>query len=520
MLQNMSIARKLQTGFGLMVLILLALVSASYLSFARLQQARALDIHTFEVLLELRGMMKSLVDRETGERGFLLTGGEEFLEPLREGRGTFDEHLAQARRLTSDNPHQQERLQRLQALNETWLNNYLEPMLALRRDVNEGRAEFSKLIEQVRAAKGKHFMDQMRSIEAELEEEEFELLKQRRAQTEALAAQLYAMLLGGGAVGVLLALLLSWVLARSITQPITQAVAITHQLAAGDLSIPITPQGRDEPAMMMMSLKEMVRKFAGVLGEARAASMALTSASEQVSSAAQTLSQGTNTQASSVEETSHNVQQINLSIDRTAKTSHELEKLALSGARDAEQSGQAVENTVQAMNSIVAQISIVDEIAYQTHLLALNAAIEAARAGEHGRGFAVVSSEVRKLSERSQKATQEIGALASSSLKIADRSGKLLATLVPAIQRTAGLMKEVSTACSEQATGATQISQSMLQIDQVTQRNAAAAEELSTTAEELASQAEALQQTMDFFRLGSESPPPSKQLHEGKKIWL
>ncbi|KFE69587.1 methyl-accepting chemotaxis protein [Hyalangium minutum] len=510
MLQNMSIARKLQAGFGLMVLILLALVSASYLSFARLQQARVLDLHSFEVLLELRGMMKSLVDRETGERGFLLTGAEEFLEPLREGRSTFDEHLAQARHLTSDNPRQQERLQRLQALNEAWLNNYLEPMLALRKDVSEGRAELSKLIEQVRAAKGKHFMDQMRSIEAELEAEEFELLKQRRAQTDALAAQMYGMLLGGGALGVPLAMLLSLVLARSITQPIAQAVTITHQLAAGDLSVPITPQGRDEPAQMMMSLKEMVRKFAGVLGEARSASMALASASEQVSSAAQTLSQGTNTQASSVEETSHNVQQISLSSDRTAKTSQQLEQLALSGARDAEQSGQAVENTIQAMTSIVAQISLVEEIAYQTHLLALNAAIEAARAGEHGRGFAVVASEVRKLSERSQKATLEIETLASSSLKIADRSGKHLATLVPSIQRTAGLMKEVSTACAEQATGATQISQSMLQIDQVTQRNAAAAEELSSTAEELASQADTLKQTMDFFRLGSEPPSPEQ----------
>jgi methyl-accepting chemotaxis protein len=151
------------------------------------------------------------------------------------------------------------------------------------------------------------------------------------------------------------------------------------------------------------------------------------------------------------------------------------------------------------MKSIAEKISIIEEIAYQTNLLALNAAIEAARAGEHGKGFAVVATEVRKLAERAQRAAKEIGSLAGTSVKVAERSGQLIVELVPAIRKTADLVQEVAAASAEQSAGVGQVSKAMGTVDQVTQRNASAAEELSSTAEEMASQAEALQQLMGFF---------------------
>ncbi len=160
--------------------------------------------------------------------------------------------------------------------------------------------------------------------------------------------------------------------------------------------------------------------------------------------------------------------------------------------------------TVEAMAAIAERIGIVEEIAYQTNLLALNAAVEAARAGEHGRGFAVVAAEVRKLAERSQKAAKEIGSLASSSVKVAERSGMLLKELVPSIRKTAELVQQVAAVSREQASGVVQMNRAMVQVDQVTQRNASAAEELSSTAEELAAQAESLQQMMTFFRVAEE----------------
>jgi methyl-accepting chemotaxis protein len=188
------------------------------------------------------------------------------------------------------------------------------------------------------------------------------------------------------------------------------------------------------------------------------------------------------------------------SIGQNADNSRQMEQVASKGAREAEESGAAVKQTVEAMKSITERINIIDEIAYQTNLLALNAAIEAARAGEHGKGFAVVATEVRRLAERSQTAAKEISSLAADSVKVAERSGELLNELVPSIQKTAELVQEVSSASREQASGVTQINKAMAQVDTVTQRNASSAEELSSTAEEMASQSESLAQLMSFFK--------------------
>jgi methyl-accepting chemotaxis protein len=163
-----------------------------------------------------------------------------------------------------------------------------------------------------------------------------------------------------------------------------------------------------------------------------------------------------------------------------------------------------VSATVEAMKAIADKIAIIDDIAYQTNLLALNAAIEAARAGEHGKGFAVVAAEVRKLAERSQFASHEIGELAGASVKTAERAGQLLQEMVPNIRRTADLVQEIAAASDEQAQSAGQVSVAMAQINQATQQNASAAEELSATAEEMSGQAQQLQQLMAMFHLGAE----------------
>jgi len=288
---------------------------------------------------------------------------------------------------------------------------------------------------------------------------------------------------------------------RSITRPINEAMTVADQLAEGDLTVRIVVSSKDETGQLLTSLQNMVGKLSQIIGEVRGAASALSSASEEVSATAQSMSQGSSEQAASVEETSASVEQMSASINQNTENAKVTDGMASKAAKEADEGGVAVRDTVTAMKSIADKIGIIDDIAYQTNLLALNAAIEAARAGEHGKGFAVVAAEVRKLAERSQVAAQEIGEVAKNSVGLAEKAGKLLDAIVPSIKKTSDLVQEISAASEEQSSGAGQINNAMEQLNKITQQSAASSEELAATAEEMSGQAEQLQQLMAFFKV-------------------
>jgi methyl-accepting chemotaxis protein len=304
-------------------------------------------------------------------------------------------------------------------------------------------------------------------------------------------------------IGVVVALGLGFLLTRAITRPIFKAVGVTEKLSAGDLTVHIDVDSKDETGQLLTAMKNMVAKLSEVVRDVQTAADNVAAGSEELSSTAEQMSQGATEQAASAEEVSSSMEQMGANIRQNADNALQTEKIAVKSADDAREGGKAVGETVVAMKEIAGKISIIEEIARQTNLLALNAAIEAARAGEHGKGFAVVASEVRKLAERSQTAAAEISKLSTSSVAVAEQAGQMLLRIVPDIQKTAELVQEISSACNEQNTGTDQINKAIQQLDQVIQQNAAASEEMASTSEELQSQAAHLQGTIAFFKIGN-----------------
>jgi methyl-accepting chemotaxis protein len=295
------------------------------------------------------------------------------------------------------------------------------------------------------------------------------------------------------------------VVVRMIVASLKKGVTFATALANGDLSATLEVHTKDEVGELARALTSMRDRLTNVVMDIRSSTEAVDAGSNQVASASQDLSSGNSEQAANIEEVSSSMEQMASNIQRNSDNARQTEAIAIQTSAKAEEGGQSVDKTVEAMREIAKKISIIDEIARNTNLLALNAAIEAARAGEAGKGFAVVASEVRKLAERSQTAASEITALAGKSVAIAEQAGKLLDEIVPDIRKTAELVQEISAASAEQNAGAGQINKAIIQLDTVIQNNASASEELAGMAEEMASQSRHLLNAISFFKTGDEA---------------
>ncbi|GIZ52818.1 methyl-accepting chemotaxis protein [Noviherbaspirillum aridicola] len=321
--------------------------------------------------------------------------------------------------------------------------------------------------------------------------------------------------IGFSLLAIALGALLSWLLSRTVTVPLSAAVRHAEAVAAGDLTSEIRVESKDETGQLMQALKDMIESLQGLVGEVRTGTETITTASGEVAAGNLDLSSRTEQQASALEETASSMEELTSTVKQNAENARQANVLAASAAETAVKGGAVVSDVVETMSAIndsskkiVDIISVIDGIAFQTNILALNAAVEAARAGEQGRGFAVVAAEVRTLAQRSASAAKEIKALIDDSVgkvqagtTLVDEAGKTMSDVVASVKRVTDIISEISAASQEQTAGIEQINQAISQMDQVTQQNAALVEEASAAASSMQDQSAKLLQAVGAFKV-------------------
>jgi methyl-accepting chemotaxis protein len=321
---------------------------------------------------------------------------------------------------------------------------------------------------------------------------------------------------GVTAVALALGVLLAWLVTRSITGPINLAVQVAQTVAAGDLTSRIDASAKDETGHLLLALKDMNTSLQDIVGRVRSGTDTIATASSQISSGNLDLSSRTEQQASSLEETASAVEQLTSTVKQNGDNARQANQMAASASDVALKGGSIVAQVVQTMGSINASsrkivdiIGVIDGIAFQTNILALNAAVEAARAGEQGRGFAVVAGEVRTLAHRSADAAREIkGLIELSNDKVraggalTARAGMVMGEVIDTVGRVTRFMGDVANATREQGQGLVQANEAILQLDGITQKNAALVERAAVAALELERQAHIVEQAIAVFKIG------------------
>jgi methyl-accepting chemotaxis protein len=319
-----------------------------------------------------------------------------------------------------------------------------------------------------------------------------------------------------GGLAVAIAILVSWLLTRSITVPLQEAVAAVETVASGDLTQPVQSSSRDEVGQLLAALATMQANLKVLVAEVAESARAVADSSGQIAQGNVDLSQRTEEQASTLEETASSMEELTATVNQNAEHAREANQLAAGASTVAARGGEVVGEVVRTMTGIsdasrrIADIiGVIDGIAFQTNILALNAAVEAARAGDQGRGFAVVAAEVRSLAQRSAGAAKEIKALIGDSVgqveagtRLVDDAGATMKQIVESVQQVSTLIAEIASASQEQSQGIGQVTTAITQMDQVVQQNAALVEEATATTESMKDQANALVRALGRFRIG------------------
>ena len=340
-------------------------------------------------------------------------------------------------------------------------------------------------------------------------------MAETKEQAEDAARSAIIALSTGGVLAVLVAAWMAWRLTASVVGPIGRAKNVAQAISDGDLVQDIDARGTDETAELLQSLQAMQGSLRKLVGQVRNSTDGINTASQEIATGNHDLSVRTEQTAANLEEAASSMEQLTGTVRQSADSARQANQLASSAAEVAQRGGAVVAQVVSTMDGINSSskkiadiIGVIDGIAFQTNILALNAAVEAARAGEQGRGFAVVAGEVRSLAQRSAEAARQIKTLISDSVekvesgsKLVSAAGQTMGEIVDSVKRVSDMIGEITVASSEQSDGITQVNEAVVQLDQMTQQNAALVEESTAAAESLREQAQQLATLVQAFRV-------------------
>ena len=512
LVRTLSIGPRLAAGFGIVVLLLIAVAGAGLSQIAAINKglenlvkdryAKVERITTIQLDFLQQGMrIRNLV---------ILSDERDIAAELRQMEDTIAKISAN-----------------MDQLKATLITPKSQGLLAasaeLRTRFLQARLQLVALVQARQQAQAQKYLAEVLSPAHSAYSEALQRLHERMSarmdegvQDAAALVRRANLLIGSLSVAAaLLALGLSVAIGRSITRPLGQAVKVAQTVAAGDLRSDIQDRATDEPGQLLAALGRMNDSLARLVGSVRLNSAHIATGAGQIASGNQDLSRRTEQQASNLEETAASMEELTSTVSHNAETARQATELSASACAVATQGGVVVGQVVHTMQTlgecsrkIADIIGVIDGIAFQTNILALNAAVEAARAGEQGRGFAVVAGEVRSLAQRSAAAAKEIKALIHDSVAEVEagsqqvaEAGRTMDDIVAQVQGVSRLIAQIGAATREQSQGISQVSQAVTQLDQVTQQNAALVEQSAAAAESLHQQSAQLVEGVSAFVL-------------------
>ncbi len=604
MFSHFSIKHKLFAGFGAILAIILILLGMAYNNFQRLAEASNWDRHTLEVLNETNLITTSLLQIQTSTRGFMLTGNESLVGPIDKEEALAREHLQRAVALTMDNPAQQTRLRKLDPMLTDWIVNVINPLIEKRRELNKKVGVSQQVASAADVLNGAKTIADIRTVVDEAALEENRLLAQRGKTSRQLEQRMYMVLGIGGVVCVALAVLIGYLLARSLLGPLnnlTQAVgqiaagqqgaraavvssdelgkvtvefnrmaqaiedsqakeqATTNELrakvdalldtvskaAVGDLTGSVSVKGSDAIGRMGDGLQTMVENLRKLINNVQKAGIQVTtSATEIAASAKQQEATGIEQAQTSVEilsttkEISANTAQLLKTMESATAVADYTTSATAEAQTNLKRMDATMQHMVSATDSINAKLAALSEkasninsvlititkVADQTNILSLNAAIEAEKAGDAGRGFSVVATEIRRLADQTSVSTwdieqmlKEMQSAVSASVMGMDKFseeirrsvgevrqvGEQLSSVMDQVQKLAPQFDLVLQGMQSQAVGASQISDTMMQLNDATQQTVESLKATSEAVHQLQYAASDLQASVATFSVSA-----------------